>query len=164
MKKLLFVWTVFVLFHAILFGQDKDIEDSKDNKELIIKSIQSKDNHMVTFIEKKLTDSIAKMFSPNSHLIPEYGDIIESRDDISKYFSSLFKSGLKVTSLKFDPIELRVYGDIVLEIGTVDVKYSTSSNPIEVKKKYNYLINWKSSKKGNYRIRVATWNSLKPCE
>ena len=164
MKKLLFIGAVFMLFNAILFGQDKDIEDNKDNKELIIKSIQSKDKQLVTFIEKKLTDSIAKMFSPNSHLMPEYGDIIESRDAISKFFNSLFKSGLKVTSFKLNPIEHRVYSDIVLEIGTVEVKYSTSSNPAEVKEKYNYLINWKASKKDNYRIRVATWNSLKPCE
>ncbi len=155
MKSIVLISVVFLLSHVMLLAQNKE------EKELIIKTIQANDKQIELFIMQNMTDSITKMFSPNCHFMPEYGELVEEKDAVSKYLSASFKSGVKIKYFKFNPIERKVYGDIVLEIGTFDIKYTLPSNPTEVKAKYNYLINWKASKKGKYRIRVATWNSLK---
>ncbi len=158
MKRLFVLSICFFLGSTILFAQ------SKDEKAIIIKDIQEKDKQLELFFQDGLVDSIVKLFSPNCHYIPEYRKIIEGRDEVAKSFSSEFKTGLKIIDMKLNPIEHKVYGDIVLELGTCNIKYTTKSNPSPESKKFNYLINWKASKKGNYRIRAAMWNSVKtPC-
>lgn len=154
MKKTILIAVAFLFSHVILLAQDKP------DKELIIKEIQAKDKKLAKFIQQSLGDSIAKLFSPNCHFIPEYGKIFEGREQVLDFFTSQFKSGVKVSDIKMNPLEHRVYDEIILELGTVDIKFTSSSDQKVVKKQYNYLINWKVSKKGKYRIRAATWNSV----
>jgi len=155
MKRFVLVSVFFLLGHVMLHAQNKE------EKQLIVKEIQSKDKKLESFVLQNLADSIAQLFTPNCHLMPEFGEIIEGRDEVDKYLTSSMKSGVKISSFKLNPLELKVYGDLVLEIGTFEMKYTASSGATESKARYNYQITWKTSKKGNYRIRFATWNSPK---
>jgi hypothetical protein len=155
MKKISLTVAGLALGIIISFAQQKE------EKELIIKSIREKESNLEVFILKGMTDSIAKIFSPNSHYMPEYGEIGEGRDEVLKWLNSVFRKGLTIKEFKMDPIEQRVYDDIILELGTFTVKYASNAGSSVVTRKYNYLINWKASKKKNYRIRAVTWNSIK---
>ncbi len=156
----------FILFIAgIIIGFATLFAQTKDEKAIIVKTILEKEKQFEVYLLQGLVDSIDNYFSPNCHFIPEYGEIIEGRDAVSELFSSKFKSGLKIIDMKLNPVEHKVYGDIVLEVGTCIVKYISQSGSESMSKKYNYLLNWKASKKDNYRIRAATWNSVKdPCK
>ncbi len=159
MKKLVLLSIALFFGFFILFAQQTD------EKELILKKVQDKGKQLQLFFQQGEIDSIAQIFSPNCHVIPEYGEIVEGREAVTKFFSIKFKSGLKITDIKMDPVEQRVYNDIVIELGTCTVKYSTKANPAPITGKFNYLLNWKASKKENYRIRAVSWNSIQfPCK
>lgn len=141
------------------------VAQSKEEKKLIIETILSNGNKLEVFFEEGKADSIAGMFSPNSHLIVENHKIQEKREEIENHFIKLFKSGIDYSDFEFEAEEHKVYDDLVLEIGENIVKYTQGRDSKPISKKYNYMLVWKKSKGGKYQIRAATWSSIEdPCK
>ena len=138
---------------------------SKEEKKIILETIQNNGNRLAKFFTEGNADSIAGMFSPNSHLIAENHKMNEKREEIVKYYTALFKSGISYSSFEFEAEELKVYDDLVLEIGENLVKYKKGKDTKTSSKTYNYMLVWKKSKGGKYQIRAAMWNSVEdPCK
>lgn len=137
----------------------------KEEKKLIVETILENDSRLEEFFMQSKADSIAGMFSPNSHLIVEYEGLIEKREEIEKHYQGAFKSGIKYTEFKLEAEEHKVYDDLVLEIGKNQIKYTIGKEGKVLSQRYNYMLVWKKSKTGNFQIRAATWNPLEnPCE
>jgi ketosteroid isomerase-like protein len=138
---------------------------NKEEKELILEQVKLKSGKLSEFMKSSLSDSIASIFSPNCHFIPEHDVIYESRDEVLEHFTGQFKEGMKISKYALESTEFKVYDDIVLEIGVNEIHYTMLPEKKLYKAKYNYMFVWKSSKKGNYRIRAAIWNMpVNPCE
>jgi hypothetical protein len=135
-----------------------------EEKALITKQVQLNDRKLETFIEKGMTDSIANQFSPNCHLVTEFGSIMESRDKVKDFYLSEKKAGKKFVEYSLTATEHKVYSEVVLEVGTNTVKYSIGTDKKLYTTQYNYMLVWKQSKSGNFQIRAAMWNLPKnPC-
>lgn len=159
MKKNLSVSLLWILCAISVFSQ------SKEEKKIIIETIIENDNKLEGFFKQGKADSIAALFSPNSHLIVEYKNALEKREVINEYYNKLFKSGIDYSEFALEAVEYKVYDELVLEIGQNKVKYSKVSDGKAYSKKYNYILVWKKSRDGKYQIRAAMWNSAEnPCE
>lgn len=159
MKKELLVFILSTLCTISVFTQ------SKEEKKLIIETIIENDRKLEDFFQKGRADSIAGMFSQNSHLIAEYQNLVEKREEIEKHFNKLFKSGKAYSTFKLEAEEHKVYDDLVLEIGENMVKYTMDDESKTHSEKLNYILIWKKSKSGKYQIRAAMWNLTEdPCK
>lgn len=157
-KKILFTGLLLLAFLSV-FAQNKE------EKKIIYSRIELKRTLLESYFENAVTDSIAAMFTPNCHLAMEFGEIIESREKVRKYYKSDFKSGKKISSYKLKVKEVKVYDDIVVELGTNSIEYAILPDKKLYREKYNYMFVWKRSKKDKYRLRAAIWNSSEnPCE
>jgi ketosteroid isomerase-like protein len=158
MKKIILTG-VFILTGISFLNAQK-----KEQKDLIISQIQNNDRRLEVFMEKGTTDSIVAMFSPNCHLVNEFGTIVENKDKVKDYYTGEKKAGKKLIDYTLKPTDQKVYDDIVLEIGTNTVKYSIGAEKRLFVTEYNYMLVWKKSKSGSYQIRAAMWNLTKdPC-
>jgi ketosteroid isomerase-like protein len=159
MKKNLLVSLLCIFCAVSVFAQNKE------EKKLIIETILKNDSRVEEFFKLGKADSIAEIFSPNSHLMAEFEKLIEKRESIEKHYAALFKSGVKYSEFKLEAEEHKVYDDLVLEIGENNVKYTKGSDSKVISGKYNYMLVWKKSKSGRYQIRAAMWNSIEdPCK
>ena len=95
----------------------------------------------------------------------EFEEMVESRENVLDYFKDDFGSGKKVSGFSLDPDEIKIYDDIVLEMGVHTLEYTQLPDKKLHVRKYNYMFVWKKSKSGRYRLRAAIWNSEKnPCK
>ena len=157
-KKFILAW-IFILCGMIVLAQNKE------EKKLIIETVGQLDQKFVTFYKNSQADSLASLFSPNCHVAREYSTIVEGRENVLAMYNKDFKSGVKISSCKFEVLEQKVYDDIVLEIGTNIIEYTKGPDKILFREAYNYMFVWKKSKEGKYQIRSAMWNSMKnPCK
>lgn len=146
------------------FSQDsskKTVKEKleKEKEEQIIKEkVIANSKKLENFYKKSMADSVAGLFSSNCHIIREYGEIIESRDLVEDTFKKEFKSDKVISGCKFEPLEIKVYDEIVLEIGVNTISYSRPPDKKLYVEKYNYMFVWKESKSGKYQIRSAMWN------
>lgn len=149
---------IIIVFLALL-GAINLVAQNKEERKLIIEIILENDTKLEDFFKLGKSDSIANMFSPNSHLLAEYTNMLEKREEIEKHFKSLFRKGVKYSEFKLEAEEHKVYDDLVLEIGENIVKYSKGDDDKKYSEKYNYMLVWKKSKSGIYQIRAAMWNT-----
>ena len=139
---------------------------NKQEKAAILSAIDIKRDALENFYKDELGDSIAAMFSPNCHLVTEFSEIIESQEDVARFYKDEYKSGKRISAFKLKPLEKKVYDDIVLEIGTNKIEYTMLPDKKLHIKEMNYMFVWKKSKKkGYYHLRAAMWNLPEdPCK
>ena len=113
------------------------------------------------FWEKSMVDSITDLYTSNCYYIPEFGEMLDSREAVNKKLKIDFKSGLKVLQFTQVPSDHKVYDDLVIEVGVRTIKYSAKTGQAPVTEKYNYQIIWKKTSKGEYKIRSEIWNSVR---
>ncbi len=158
MNKILLLQFAFILIAVSAAAQNKE------EKKLIIATIERQDQKLATFYKNSQADSIAELFSPNCHFVREFGNIEEGRENVLALYNKDFKAGVKYVSCKFDVVEHKVYDDLVLEIGVNTIEYTKGPDKALYRNSYNYMFVWKKSKEDKYQIRSAIWNSPKnPC-
>lgn len=141
------------------------LAQNKEEKKLIIEQVKIQDQKLSEFMESSLIDSVVSLFSPNCHYAPEFGGIYESREKVNEALKKDFKNGKKIKYYKLEPIEYKVYGDLILEVGVNKIEYGLPTDKALYVEEYNYMFVWKKSKKDNFRIRSAMWNSpTNPCK
>ncbi len=155
MKKKLILQVAFIILTVAVFAQNKE------EKKLIIETIEQQDQKFTTFYKNSQADSLAGLFSPNCHVAREFNNIVEGRENVLAMYNKDFKDGMKIVSCSFKVLEHKVYDDLVLEIGTNTIEYTKGPDKILFKDSYNYMFVWKKSKEGKYQIRSAMWNSMK---
>lgn len=138
---------------------------NKEERKIIRDQIEVNHKLLEEYFKKSNADSLAGMFSPNCHFIMEYQEMVESREDVLSYFKEDFGSGKKVSGFTLDSDEIKIYDDIVLEMGLQTIEYTQLPDKKLHISKYNYMFVWKKSKSDRYRLRAAMWNSAKnPCK
>jgi regulator of RNase E activity RraB len=158
-------FVVFYVFFAVN-AQDKDNkkdqkkEDKKVEKNLIEKQILENDNKLVAFYKQAKVDSLINMYSTNCYYIMEYKVRIDGRDELEKKLTSDFKAGFKILEMALLPDDHKVYGDMVLEVGVLTIKYISPSTKEIFNEKNNYLILWKKSTDNKFRIRSEMRNLI----
>jgi ketosteroid isomerase-like protein len=61
--------------------------------------------------------------------------------------------------------DIKIYNDMVLEVGVMTIKYNNPSTSANTTEKLNYSILWKKSSDGKYRIRSEIRSPMNyPCK
>ncbi|HUI64799.1 MAG TPA: DUF4440 domain-containing protein [Bacteroidota bacterium] len=85
----------------------------------------------------------------------------KGKDAIKAMQDQMMKSGMKMTSVSFSPIDLQAGGTIAYEIGTYDIT-ATMASMGEMKDHGKYLTIWHQQPDGTWKVRAETWNSDMP--
>ena len=154
------LYAVFVLLISLTATAQ-----NKEERKIIRDQIDANHKLLEEYFKKSNADSLAGMFSPNCHFAMEFQAMAESREEVLNYFKKDFGSGKKVSGFKIEPDEIKIYDDIVLEMGVQTFEYTQLPDKKLNVSKYNYMFVWKKSKSDRYHLRAAMWNSGKnPCK
>jgi hypothetical protein len=155
-----------ILFFAVFFlGAFNIHAQKKDNKLKIEQQVQANDKKLALFYKKAMVDSIAEMYTTNCFYIRDFTERLSTNDDVKKKLSSDFKAGLKVIDFLLAADEHKIYGDVVLEVGILTIKFIDPITKATLTDKYNYTILWKESSDKKFRIRSETWSYIEnPCK
>ena len=150
-----------LILPLLLVGVISVHAQKKEEKKLIVETIEQNDQKLKIFWERSMVDSLVDLYTSNSYYIPEYGEMLDSKENIEKKLKAEFKGGLKVLQYNMVPTDHKVYDDLVIEVGVRTIKYTTGENKVPVTEKYNYQIIWKKTSGGKYKIRSEMWNLTK---
>jgi len=159
MRNKILILLLFLIGNFSVFAQ------KKDNKIKIEQALQANHKKMEDFYKNELTDSLIEMYTPKCYFIREFSERLDNQSDIKKKLNSDFKNGFKVLSLKFNPDDYKIYGDIVVDVGVITLKYVKPDIKDTITEDYNYTTIWKSSRGYQYRIRSEMWGYVtNPCK
>lgn len=148
-----------------LIGSLSAYSQKKDNKLKIEQALQTNHKKMEDFYKNAMTDSLVEMYTPKCYFIRDFSERLDNQSDIKKKLNSDFKNGFKVLSLIFTPDDYKIYGDIVVDVGVITIKFVEPKIKDTITEDYNYTIVWKSSRGYQYRIRSEMWGYVKnPCK
>jgi ketosteroid isomerase-like protein len=156
---------IVLVFTALLFCNIGLHAQKKDNKLRLEKELQDDHKRLETFYKKAMVDSLAAMYTPKCYFIRDFSERIDSQDDVKRKFNSDYRAGFKVLNLTYTPDDYKVYGDIVLEVGVLNIKYIDPKSKATLNEDYNYTMIWKAMTGGGYRIRSEQWGiTTNPCK
>jgi ketosteroid isomerase-like protein len=159
------MYKVILLLTALLFCSTSIHAQKKDNKLKLEQEIQSNHKRLETFYKKAMVDSLVNMYTPKCYYIRDFKDRLDSQDDVKRKISADYKAGLKVLDFSMTPDDYKVYGDIVLEVGVLAMKFIDPKSKATLNENYNYTIIWKANSDGGYRIRSEMWGyTSNPCK
>ena len=122
-KLFLFLGVVAVAYIILKSKKSKPIETLNEWKE----NFDSKD-----------LENIVNTYSPNAILVSTFGDILQGRDAIKKYFEGLFKKdNLSVTYLD-TPIETKIDGSTMFT-GIYNFSYTENGKKVNAKARYSII-------------------------
>jgi hypothetical protein len=159
MKSKILILLLFLIGNLSVFAQ------KRDNKLKIEQALQTNHKKIEAFYKNELTDSLIEMYTPKCYFIRDFSERIDNQSDIKKKLNSDFKNGFRVISLIFTPDDYRIYGDIVVDVGVITMKFVEPNIKDTITEDYNYTTIWKSSRGYQYRIRSEMWGYVtNPCK
>lgn len=159
MNKKIIAYSIIFCCCIGLFAQKGDGISKEEKK------VKANSKKLEVFYEKAMIDSILSLYSNNCYYAHEYMTRLENKDALKKKLKSDFKAGYKIIDLSFSPDDLKTYDDVVLEIGSLTIKYVDKISKATLTKKYNYNILWKESSDKKFRIRSEIWSPIEnPCK
>jgi uncharacterized protein (TIGR02246 family) len=88
--------------------------------------------------DSKDLENMVNTYSPNAILVSTFGDILQGREAIKKYFAGLFKKdNLSVTYLD-TPIETKIDGSIMFT-GIYNFSYTENGKKVNAKARYSII-------------------------
>lgn len=99
--------------------------------------------------------TIASLYSDTAKMLPPDATEIAGHDAIQNEWQSWIDGGLK--DLTLEAVEVEASGDLAYEIGLFSIQAPAENNAM-VTATGNYVVVWKRSGDGNWRLHVDTWN------
>ena len=103
--------------------------------------------------------AVAALYTDDAILLPPNHDILKGKQGIESFWSAAMKMGVKEVVLS--TVDLVEMGDFVCEIG----KYQLTIQP-EGKEAFEdqgkYLVIWKQTVEGDWRLHIDIWNTNMP--
>ncbi|HSD08111.1 hypothetical protein [Flavobacterium sp.] len=142
------VLVVIVLFNAYtLFGQ-KNNGGSEAIKSKIYNLNLEVENQ---FINEDF-NSLIKHYDTELTYFPEFKPAIFSIGVLKKFYKDWFGQ-VRIESYKKNIFKVENFNEFILEVGTFDLKYSSSTAPkIQSRYQGKYMIIWRSTKSGKLKI------------
>jgi len=89
--------------------------------------------------DSKDLENMVNTYSPNAILVSTFGDILQGREAIKKYFEGLFKKdNLSVTYLD-TPIETQIDGSTMFT-GIYNFSYTENGKKVNAKARYSIIV------------------------
>ncbi len=91
--------------------------------------------------------------------LPNYSKMVKGIDAIKKSNEQMISSGMKVNSMEFNVVDVKVYGNVVSEIGTYKMNATVPGMASPIDDHGKYVTIWEKQSDGSLKIKVETWNT-----
>jgi len=103
--------------------------------------------------------AIAALYTEDAKLLPPNSEMIQGREGIQAFWTGGLKMGIKDAILT--TVEVLGTGDMVCEIGRYDLTIKSEGQET-IKDVGKYLVIWKKSVDGTWKLHVDIWNTSRP--
>lgn len=146
------------LFMLVLLLQ-VNIVTAQDNSTLK-SEIQGINDRMVEAVINQNMSAVMDFYTDDAISLPSYKPMLQGKEAIREQNEKDMKEGSKLTDMKLNTEKVFGRGDMVYEIGTYDVTFtspeSSSSEPMNDKGKY--LTVWQKVN-GQWKVKAEIWNT-----
>ena len=103
--------------------------------------------------------AIAALYTEDAKLLPPNSEMIQGREGIKAFWSGGLQMGIKDAILT--TLEVLGTGDVICEIGKYDLTIMPAGQGV-IKDNGKYVVLWKKSKGGVWKLHVDVWNTSRP--
>ena len=103
--------------------------------------------------------AVAALYTEDAQLLPPNSEMIQGRDGIKAFWTGGLQMGIKDAVLTTR--EVLGIGDMVCEIGKYDLTIKPEGQAA-IKDIGKYLVIWKKSREGAWKLHVDIWNTSGP--
>ena len=105
--------------------------------------------------------AIAALYTEDAKLLPPNSEMIQGRDGIKVFWTGGLQMGIKDAVLT--TLEVLGLRDLVCEIGKYDLTIKPEGQSA-IKDIGKYLVIWKRSTEGTWKLHVDIWNTSRPAK
>lgn len=87
--------------------------------------------------------------------------MVKGKDNIKAFMEQMMKSGMKMTSVEFNTVDVQASGTMAYDIGTYEMTMSEGKMG-ETTDKGKYIDVWKQQADGTWKVVAEMWSSDKP--
>lgn len=103
--------------------------------------------------------AIAALYAEDAKLLPPNSEMIQGREGIKAFWTGGLQMGIKDAVLT--TVEVLGTSDLVCEIGKYDLTIEPEGHDL-IKDFGKYLVIWKKSMDGTWKLHVDIWNTSRP--
>jgi uncharacterized protein (TIGR02246 family) len=104
-------------------------------------------------------NTIASFYTDDAISLPSYEPMWRGKNAIKEGNKKDFNSGIKYHSFKGKTTDVFGSGDIVYELGTYDISFTTPTMKTAMDDHGKYLNVWQKQSDGSWKLKADTWNS-----
>jgi uncharacterized protein (TIGR02246 family) len=113
------------------------------------------------FVRQGDAVALAALYTDDATILPPDIDMIQGRQGIEAFWSQGFQMGIKDAVLTI--VDVFGSGDLAYEIGKATITIQPEGQePVEQKAKY--LVIWKQTPDGSWKLHLDIWNSNMPAQ
>jgi len=100
-------------------------------------------------------------FDDNAVEMPPNMAMIKGKDALKAFWEQSMKSGMKMTSVEFNVLDVQASGTMAYSLGTYNMTMSAGKSG-EMKDNGKFIDVWKQQADGAWKVIAETWNTDKP--
>jgi len=105
--------------------------------------------------------ALAALYTDDATLLPPDSEMIQGRQGIEEFWNALIQMGIKDAVLTI--VDVFGSGDLAYEVGKATITIQPEGQePVEQKAKY--VVVWKQTADGSWKLHVDIWNSNMPVQ
>ena len=105
--------------------------------------------------------ALASLYAADAKLLPPNSEMIQGREGVEAYWAGGFQMGIKDVVLT--TVDVMIMGDMVCEIGKAKVTIQPEGMD-EIQDIAKYVVIWKNSTDGAWKLYVDIWNTSLPLQ
>jgi ketosteroid isomerase-like protein len=147
---------LFSLFLMFLFGVS--LLQAQDMSELKSKVQKLNDE----FAERMVAGDMESMwdgYADDVISMPSYEPMLKGKDACIESSKQMMGSGMKFTEFKTTVTDVMKYDNLVVDIGTYELKMTMPGMADPINDHGKYLTLWEMQKDGSMKVKVETWNT-----
>jgi uncharacterized protein (TIGR02246 family) len=106
--------------------------------------------------------AIAELYTEDATLMPDQAEMIKGKQGIATYFGAGLQMGIK--NVVLTTVDLSGSGDYAYEIGKVAMTIQPEGQEEPIEQTAKYVVVWKRTAEGAWKLHVDIWNSIAPAQ
>src|SRR5712692_10351708 len=107
------------------------------------------------------SEKVMSYYEEGAISMPPNMAVIKGKEAIKAFQQQMMKSGVKITAVKFNTVELDAGGKVAYEVGTYEMSMTTPSMG-DMKDNGKYIALWRQQRDGSWKVHAETWNTDMP--
>ena len=128
--------------------------------EQVTTTIKSMTADMAKEMNSGVMDTSMSRYAADCVSLPNYGPRLNGKEAIRKYYMQMAESGVKLSDVKFEVVNVLVDRMYAIETGNYTMTVEMAAMP-PMTDEGKYITVWEKQTDGSWKIKVETWNTNK---